>query len=163
MQKRTLAILALAAGTASTSGPALAAELEADRFYAGGGISDNEVGDEDATGYQFFGGYELPVDMGAVEPAVELGFWDSGDFHVRTPAGRVERDAEGMWANGVFSLPVAPRVDLIGRAGLSFGDDDGLMAGGGAGFELTPELDLRGEYVVRDDTDSLQANLVYRF
>lgn len=163
MQKTFPAVSIIAAATLLSTAHVLAAQVESDRFYAGGGVNDNEVNDEDATGYQFFAGYELPVDMGQVEPAVELGFWDSGDFDVTTPAGRVERDAEGLWANGVFSVPVAPRVDLIGRAGLSFGDDDGLMAGGGAGFDLTRDLELRGEYVIRDDTDSLQANLVYRF
>lgn len=163
MRARMLALLALAAGTPLMATPVFAAELQADRFYAGGGINDNEADDEDATGYQLFAGYELPFRVGRSEPAVELGYWDSGDFEVSTPAGRVEEDAEGLWANGVLSLPVAPRVDLIGRAGLSFGDDDGFMAGAGAGVDLSESLELRGEYVIRDDTDSLQANLLYRF
>ena len=148
---------------ASISSSAFAATLEQDRMYVGGGMADNDVDDESATGYQFFAGYELPVDTGNVDTAVEIGFWDSGDHDVNTPAGTREKDADGVWANGVASIPIAERLDLVGRAGVDFGDDDGLMIGGGVGVDLADQVEVRGEYVLRDETDSLQANVVYRF
>jgi len=160
---KTFASTAILAALMTVSGAAAAAQLKNDRFYVGGGINDNDVDGADATGYQFFGGYELPADIGRADTAIEVGYWNSGDFDVNTPAGRRESDAEGLWANGVVSLPLSGSVDLIGRAGADFGDDDGLMAGGGLGFNLGPRVQVRGEYVVRDQTDSVQANLVYSF
>jgi hypothetical protein len=35
------------------------------------------------------------------------------------------------------------------------------MFGAGLGFKATQQLELRGEYVVRDHINSLQANLVF--
>lgn len=148
---------------ASISSGAFAATLEQDRMYLGGGIADNEVDNESATGYQFFAGYELPVNTGEVDTAVEIGFRDSGDYDVNTPAGNREEDADGVWVNGVASVPLAERIDLVGRAGVDFGDDDGLMAGAGVGVDVTDRVEVRGEYVARDETDSVQANLLYRF
>ena len=145
----TAALLMLASGTVA------AAELQADRFYVGGGINSNDVDGESATGHQVFAGYELPTRLGRADTAVELGFWDSGDYDVDTPAG--ERAA------GVASYPVASQVDLVGRLGADFGDDDGLLLGGGVGFGLAENMELRGEYVLRDETESLQANFVYGF
>jgi len=160
---KTLASTAMLVSLLTVSGAAAGAQLKTDRFYVGAGINQNDVDGADATGYQFFGGYKLPVHIGRADTAIEVGYWNSGDFDVYTPAGRHSSEADGLWANGVISLPLNDRVDLIGRAGADFGDDDGLMAGGGLGFDLGPRVQLRGEYVVRDRTDSLQANLVYSF
>ena len=163
MTRSTLSAAAVAAGLLLATGPATAASLEGERFYIGGGVNDNEIGSSDDTGYQFFLGYELPLETDEVGAAVELGYWDAGDFGRRTPAGTRRSDVDGAWLNGVLSVPIAPRFDLIGRAGLDFGDDDGLMAGAGLGFDLNERLQLRGEIVERDDTESIQANLLYRF
>lgn len=160
---RELTSIAMITAALSVTGVATAAELNEDRFYVGGGVSSNDLDGEQATGYQLFGGYELPGDIGRADTAIEAGFWDSGDFDAGPPGSGRETDAEGLWINGLLSLPLNARVDLIGHAGVDFGDDDGLMAGGGVGFDLTEELDLRGEYVARDDTESLQANVVYSF
>lgn len=143
--------------------PADAAELYGDRFYAGGGLSHNEVNSADGNGLQFFGGYRLPARLGAADPAVEVGYWDSGDLDVSTPSGDRDVSAEGVWVNGVVQVPLSDGVSLIGRAGYDFGDDDGLMAGGGLGVALSERISVRGEIVVRDETDSLQGNLVYWF
>jgi hypothetical protein len=56
---------------------------------------------------------------------------------------------------------VTPKVELIGRAGFDFGDDDGFMIGIGAGYIVNKNLKLRGEFVVRDNVDSLQFNVVF--
>lgn len=143
--------------------PAGAAELHSDRFYAGAGPGYNEVGNDDAIGIQFFGGYRLPARLGQAEPAIEIGYWDSGDLEVDTPSGTRDASADGLWVNGVARLPLDGPLSLLGRIGADFGDDDGLMAGGGVGVALGERLSLRGEVVVRDETDSLQGNLVYWF
>jgi len=70
--------------------------------------------------------------------------------------------ANGLWANGVGRLMVAPNVELIGRLGLDFGDDDGLMAGIGVGFLVSRTIKLRLEYVQRDNVDSVQFNIVFQ-
>ena len=139
--------------------------LRQERIYLGGGISENDVGVsgfDDATGFQLFGGYELPVKIPGAKLAVEVGYWDSGDFDGRgvffVP---VSESAEGLWANGVISLHLNRSLDLIGRAGFDFGDDDGFMIGVGIGVKLNKQFELRGEYVERDETDSLQFNIVY--
>jgi hypothetical protein len=70
--------------------------------------------------------------------------------------------ANGLWANGVGRLMLAPSIELIGRLGMDFGDDDGLMAGIGVGFLLTRSLKLRLEFVQRDNVDSVQLNFVFQ-
>ena len=37
-----------------------------------------------------------------------------------------------------------------------------LMFGGGVGYQANEKLEMRGEYVVRDEIDSLQFNVVIR-
>lgn len=143
--------------------PAGAAELHADRFYAGGGLGHNEVNRDDANGIQLFAGYRLPARLGQADPAIEIGIWDSGDLEVSTPAGERDASADGVWFNGVVQMPLSDSVNLLGRAGYDFGDDDGLMAGGGLGVALSECVSVRGEIVVRDNTDSLQGNFVYWF
>jgi hypothetical protein len=131
--------------------------LRQDRLYLGGGISSNDSGVsflDDGTGFQFFGGYDLPVKISGAKLAVEVGYWDSGDFD---PAG----SADGLWANGVISLHLSRDVDLLGRAGFDFGDDDGFMIGIGIGVKMNRQIELRGEFVQRDETDSLQFNIAY--
>jgi hypothetical protein len=78
------------------------------------------------------------------------------------PLPLCEVEAKGLWANGVARYRVAPQIDLIGRAGFDFGDDDGFMFGVGGGYLLNRNSQLRLEYVVRDNVDSLQFNFVYQ-
>lgn len=139
-------------------------------LYLGAGVSNNELDgfSGDATGYQVFAGYSLDmIKLGALKSAVEVGYMNSGDFEqcVNIPFfGNVcsEGSIDGVWANYVVSYDFAPSVSGLGRVGLDFGDDDGLMVGAGIGFKLAPKVELRGEYVLRDHIDSLQANLLFR-
>lgn len=155
-----VATIALALATPAIAN---AAEPEADRFYAGGGISTNDLYGEDSTGAQVFAGYELPFSLGEADTAIEVGYHDAGDFDRPRRNFRDGENISGLWTTGVASLPVADNLDLVGRFGADFGDDDGLMAGGGLGVDLAPRVELRGEYVIRDHTESLQANVLYRF
>lgn len=161
--KRTIAAVGLAMGIASTS--ALAQGFNQNNLYIGGGIGLNSVsGWDDAIGFQVFAGYEF--DMANIDPiklAVEVGYMDTGDFEDDTIFGKVETSATGVWATGVASYALNQQFSLLGRLGLDFGDDDGLMVGVGVGYAVNQQIEVRGEYVARDEVDSLQANVVYRF
>jgi hypothetical protein len=138
------------------------AAVDSEKIYFGGGLSLNSLSGldlSDGTGFQFFGGYELPVYMGDGKLSAEVGYMDSGDMAV---GPFFETDANGVWVNAVFTLPLQNKMNLIGRAGLDLGDDDGLMLGGGVGFQLDSKMQLRTEYVIRDNVDSLQFNLVFK-
>ena len=153
----------LAAMLSAVSVNAMAGDL-----YAGGGLSSNSVsGGDSATGYQLFLGYDLKgVKLGTKgRVAVEAGYMDSGDVvEVCIPFfGCVSDSAKGLWGTGVVFLPVANQLDFIGRLGLDIGDDDGVMFGVGLGYALDQKMQLRGEYVIRDNVDSLQANIAVRF
>lgn len=140
-----------------------------DSFYAGAGLSLNSLsGYDDAMGYQVFAGYDLDfLNLGAVRLAVEVGYMNSGDFEFEeTFFGQTftfKTDASGLWATGVVSYPLSDRFDLVGRLGLDFGDDDGFMLGGGAGYRVADQWGVRAEYVMRDNIDSLQLNAAFRF
>ena len=142
--------------------------IDVDAIYVGGGLSSNSAsGLDSAMGYQIFAGMPLNIDLSNVKSALEVGYMDSGKMEacVNVPFfGNVcaGDNATGLWANYVAAMPINEQVDLIGRIGLDFGDDDGLMYGVGAGFGINKQVDVRGEYVVRDNINSLQVNLVYR-
>lgn len=133
-------------------------------IYLGVGVSNNDIGfGDDAIGFQVFAGMPIPVNMGKARLLGEVGYMDSGDFEQTLPfGGTVSIDAKGIWANGVVEVPLNKNLDLIGRLGFDFGDDDGLMLGGGIGLPLGEKAGVRFEYVIRDNIDSLQANLYFR-
>lgn len=158
-------------GWVAVSGSAVAAAPGDSGYYVGAGIGFNSLdGGGDATGYQFFGGYDLTKSGIKAPPfklAVEVGYMDSGTFdtQVNVPllgTVTVESKAKGLWATGVASYAASPQVDLLGRVGLDFGDDDGLMVGVGAGYNVNKQMQLRGEYVIRDHINSLQFNISFR-
>ena len=137
--------------------------LDAKQFYIGGGLGYNDIGYDEAVGFQLFAGLPIPVKMGKARLLGEVGYMDSGKFEQNLGIfGTSSAKAKGVWANAVIEVPVGKKIDLIGRAGLDFGDDDGLMIGGGIGIPAGNKMDVRFEYVVRDNIDSLQANLVIR-
>jgi Outer membrane protein beta-barrel domain len=145
---------------------AISVNAQAGDLYAGGGLSSNSVDgfDGNATGFQVFIGYDLKgVKLGTGRVAVEAGYMDSGDFETCNAFFCVGGSAEGLWGTGVVFLPVANQLDFIGRLGLDIGDDDGVMFGVGLGYAMNQQIQLRGEYVIRNDIDSLQANIAVRF
>lgn len=92
---------------------------------------------------------------------------DSGSFDQNVTApGFLSRTysvkAQGLWGTAVLDFPIQDQISVIGRLGLDIGDDDGLMIGAGLGFDVNKNIELRAEYVIRDNIDSLQANLVFR-
>ena len=145
---------------------AVSANALAGDIYAGGGLSSNSLsGFGSEIGYQFFLGYDLKtVKLGKANLAVEVGYMDSGEFEQCIPFfGCASESVNGLWSTAVVSMPIAPQLDFLGRIGLDFGDDDGLMFGVGLGYALDKAMQLRGEYVIRDNIDSLQANIAVRF
>lgn len=139
-----------------------------DDLYFGGGLGLNSLSGidfSDGLGFQFFAGYDLPVKMGKGKLSLEAGYMDSGDVEfgaIPFFGGPLEARFKGLWGNAVFSLPLQDKLNLVLRAGLDIGDDDGIMFGGGLGFKLNSKMEVRGEYVIRDLVDSLQVNLVVR-
>lgn len=146
------------------------------KLYLGGGLGFNSLSGidfSDGLGFQVFGGYDLPVKMGNGKLSVEAGYMDSGKMEQSVtipgippfiPAQTItsESKATGLWGNAVYSMPLQDKMNLVLRAGLDIGDDDGLMLGGGLGFTLNNKMEVRGEYVIRDHVDSLQVNFVLR-
>lgn len=160
MKKLSLAFITMLFACNGYAADDSKAVIDAKKIYFGGGLGLNSLSGidfSDATGFQVFAGYELPVEVGNGTLSVEVGYMDSGNFD-----GPGNRKAKGVWANAVVSLPVQNKLSVIGRAGLDFGDDDGLMLGGGLGLQMNEKMEIRAEYVIRDNVDSLQFNLVVR-
>jgi hypothetical protein len=141
------------------SSAAVAQAVDTSRLFFGAGLSSNEVSNSDsAVGWQVFGGYGFGQVASNLYFDAEVGYMDTGDME--RPGGDVK--ANGLWAAGVGRFLVTPNIELLGRLGLDFGDDDGLLGGIGAGLILTKNIKLRLEYVQRDKVDSWQFNFVYQ-
>ncbi|MGD8348043.1 MAG: hypothetical protein PVI79_02350 [Gammaproteobacteria bacterium] len=129
--------------------------LERSQLSIGAGISSNEVSnpDDDGTGFQFFGAYDLPqVNLvEGVDSSVEFGFMDFG----------LDGDDTGIWGSYVVDGNFSGGFGWLAQAGLDIGDDNGLLFGAGLKFTLDKKSALRLEYVARDEVDSLQVNFLY--
>jgi len=137
-------------------------------FYLGGGLGFNSWQGARSTGFQFLGGYEFAGKLnGDISSAIELGYMDSGTFEFKRldngSTSSTDQKAKGMWLNYVGSYPIGNRVEGLWRLGLDFGDDDGIMAGAGMGYNFNRNWSLRSEYVIREAIDSFQFNLLYGF
>jgi hypothetical protein len=140
--------------------PILAGEgdplLEKSKFSLGAGISNNSISGpvSDEIGYQFFGAYNLSQVnlMQGVNSSVEFGYMDYGFSG---------SDSSGIWATYVVDGKFVGNFGWLARLGLDFGDDNGLMLGVGLDYSVNSKMDLRGEYVIRDEVDSLQFNIIY--
>ena len=161
MMKKVISILALMllASTAHAEGP-----IKADQLYVGGGLGFNSlpaVGN--ATGFQFIGGYEFQTKLnGDITSAVELGYMDTGDFDRYNSSTNVSA-AKGVWLAYVGSVPLSNKTDMLARVGFDFGDDDGVLLGTGLQYKFTTKVAMRMEYVARQNVNSLQANVLFKF
>ena len=128
--------------------------LDRNKLSLGLGISDNSVRNTDKTGFQVMAAYDLnQVNvMQGVRSSVEFGVIDYG----------FRRDSTGIWGTYVAEGGISDGVNWLARAGLDIGDDSGLMFGAGIGFNFQQVNDFRIEYVIRDDVDSLQFNLLFK-
>jgi len=157
---RFVAVALVAAGLSSV---AAAQGFDNRRLFFGGGVSQNKVsGLDNGTGFQVFGGYNFPAIARNFYVDAEAGYMDTGKLKATGCAGPFcNVKVSGPWTSGVARYLVAPNVELIGRAGYDFGDDDGFLFGVGAGYILNKNLKLRLEFVSRDHVDSLQFNVVF--
>jgi hypothetical protein len=167
--KRLIRLIAVACCALGVSGVDAAQGFNSKNAYVGAGLGYNSAsGLDSAFGYQFFGGYSFGEVQPRLSMDVEVGYMDSGNMSktVCLPiVGCVTADgrAKGLWATAAARYSLSPSMELIGRLGNDFGDDDGLMFGVGLGFPMSKQLSLRGELVERDHIESLQFNVVYRF
>ena len=156
---KTIRVMIIGLAGMALSPIGVAQGFDTGKLFFGAGLSSNDIsGSDSAVGGQIFGGYTL----GEVAPKwfidAEVGYMDTGKM--KRSGGDVT--VNGLWANGVGRYMITPNVELLGRLGLDFGDDDGLMAGIGAGFLVSRSIKLRFEYVQRDKVDSVQFNLVFQ-
>jgi len=153
---RVIAFIFLAGGTTCATA---AQYFSIKNVFLGGGLSRNEVsGSDSATGVQAFGGYSFGEFAPKLYLDAEAGYMDSGKMRLRAP--QVTSRARGPWTTGVARYLVVPNIELLARAGVDLGDDDGPMFGVGAGFIVSRNLKFRIEFVARDEVDSLQFNVV---
>lgn len=164
MKRKTLSLL-VAGSLACSSQFAMAqqqGERFADQLYFGAGATWNSIDDfDDALGMQILAGWNPNFRLGQVNGGIEVGFMSSGDFESETFAGQ-EVDAQGLWASAVGTMPIAQDWRALARVGADFGDDDGPLFGVGVGYDATPAVAVRGEYVIRDEIDSLQLNVIWK-
>jgi len=160
---KALRVMALALVAMMFSSAAAGQGFDLRRVFFGGGVSQNRVsGLDTGTGFQAFGGYNFPAIARNFYVDAEAGYMDTGKLKATGCAGPLcNAKVNGPWTTGVARYLVAPNVELIGRAGYDFGDDDGFMFGVGAGYIVSKNLKLRLEFVARDNVDSLQFNVVF--
>ncbi len=149
---RFIAVALIAAGLSSV---AAAQQFDQRRLFFGGGLSQNKIsGFDNATGFQIFGGYNFRELAPKFSIDAEAGYMDTGKF--KPGDGK-----KGLWGAGVARYMVDRQIELLGRLGYDFGDDDGLLFGVGAGYIVNKNLKLRLEFVARDNVDSLQFNVLF--
>lgn len=156
---KTIRILLVAFIGMAVAPLAAAQVVDTNKLFFGAGVSSNETSDSDsAVGWQLFGGYTFGEVARNVIIDAEVGYMDSGNMH---RPGRPDLKANGLWATGVVRIPLTQSIEVLGRLGMDFGDDDGVMAGIGVGFLLTQNIKVRFEFVQRDNVDSVQFNMVF--
>jgi len=155
--------MALALAAIAFSSAAAGQGFDLRRLFFGAGLSVNTVsGSDDGAGFQIFSGYNFPAIAPNLYVDAEAGYMDTGKLERRgCTTTFCDAKANGLWANGVVRYLVMRNVELIGRVGLDFGDDDGLMIGIGAGYIVNKNAKVRLEFVKRDDVTSVQFNVIF--
>ncbi len=162
LNQKQVAALTATVLLAAASNLTFAEEYRRNNLYIGGGVNFNSFGFGNATGIQVLGGYRFNAKLnGDISSAVEIGYMDSGNFD-NNIFGNNNNDAQGVWLAMVESVPVSNKVDALVRVGVDLGDDDGLMVGAGMGYNFNSQTSLRTEYVVRDNINSFQFNVLFR-
>lgn len=186
MRVATIAICLLNFGIISE----VNAHCSHNKIYGGAGVGFNSVpGFDDSAGYQLFGGYCLDVHFSNpnARTQVEVGYWDSGDLErngstttttttrrrgndeggstTRTTTGSFQdgRSLSGVWVSGVGEYKLSGFTHLLGRIGVDLGDDNGVIGGFGVGLNFSKWAQFRGEYVVRNESESVQISWLSEF
>jgi len=152
---------------ATALGLSLSGPLLAEGFYAGVGVSSNELTTErqpfdKATGFQVFAGYDFgPLfQSDRLSWQLEAGYFSSGDFEGDTRLGSLSHEAaQGLWSAAVLDVALSDRFSLFARGGFDAGDDSGALLGVGAALAVGAGFRLSGELITRENVDSFQLNL----
>jgi hypothetical protein len=140
-------------------------------LYVGGGISYNNLDfgsiikgadSEAAMGLQLFAGLPIENAIDNIETFAEVGFFRTKNFNF---SGTKERVA-GISGSIILQRnlnEIDANLYGLGRIGLEVGDDDGILMGVGAGYRITPKVDVRLELINKDLISSYQANALIRF
>ena len=88
--------------------------------------------------------------MQGINSSLEFGLADFG----------FDQDDTGIWGSYLIDGPITEGIGWLAQIGVDMGDDSGLLFGAGLRFNVSEGSDLRVDYVVRDDVDSLQFNFV---
>ena len=161
---KTKCMMIFTAALALASAPAMSTtyEINSAKFYGGAGLTFNTLGIGNATGLQIFAGYKFDAKINTdISSALEVGFMNTGNFNNQYFGG--SSSAQGVWASLVESVPVTNKIDANIRAGADFGDDDGFLVGAGMGYHIDNRTDFRTEYVVRNNINSFQFNVLFHF
>ena len=146
--------LSFSAGLLAENGPL----LDRERLAIGGGVALNSINGpvDDELGFQIFAAYELPTVnvMQYVNSSIELGYMDYGFDG---------EDTNGLWTTFVLDGAIKSQWGWLARLGLDLGDDSGFMFGAGVSYAWDTQLSVRAEYVIRDEVDSLQLNVIHHF
>lgn len=141
-------------------------------FYVGGGLSYNDldlgsvingVSNKSASGFQLFAGLPLNNSIQSIKTYAELGLFQTQKFDFG-PGNK--NDVTGISGSVVLEKDLSEidhRLYALARLGLEVGDDDGIFMGIGAGFRLTPQIEMRTEFVNKDLISSYQVNALIRF
>ena len=138
--------------------------IDTKRFYVGGGFGFNSLpAFGSARGLQIFGGYDFDFKLNEdISSAVEIGYMNSGDFDQYNGINSND-NAKGLWLSAVESVPLSSKTDMLVRLGFDFGDDDGFLLGTGLQYKFNTKLAFRMEYIARQNINSLQANVLFKF
>ncbi len=158
------AFLFLSVAQFAAMSSAQAEGLDAKRIYLGGGLGFNSLpGYGSATGFQFLAGYDFDFKLNDdISTALEVGYMDSGNFD-RYKGPDSGKDTKGIWAAAVESVPLSSKTDMLVRLGYDFGEDDGFLLGTGLQYKFDTKVAFRMEYVARQNVNSLQANVLFKF
>lgn len=141
-------------------------------LYVGGGISYNDLDfgsiingaeNKSATGGQLFAGLPLGNSLQGINTYAELGLFRTRDFDFSNGS---KNEVKGISGSVVLEKDLSEidhRLYALARVGLEIGDDDGIFMGIGAGFRLTPQIEMRTEFVNKDLISSYQVNALLRF
>lgn len=139
-------------------------------LYVGGGLSYNDLdfgsvvkgaNNENALGLQAFAGLPIANSIDGFETFAEIGFFRTNKFDF----GK-KKAVTGISGSVVLQKDlneVDPNLYSLARIGLELGDDDGIFMGIGAGYRITPKIEVRAEFVNKDLISSYQANALFRF
>ena len=155
MKRIIFPILALCLSTQVIAEETAKPLLSKDKLSIGAGLARNSAASLDKTGVQFFAAYAIDEVnlMEGVNTSVEFGYMDYGSFG---------NDSGGLWATGVIDGAISNGFGWLARLGFDLGDDSGLMFGAGGSYDLNGKMELRGEYIIRDEIDSIQVNFIYK-